>query len=922
MGRWIYRIALATVSLVVGLVALLWMVLASPFFSDFRQGRVAGVLTEQLGQPVEVRGDVSISPNRTSTVYAADVRILSDAIDDVVLAQLDRLQLEFDTIALLNGRIVLDNITVDGLQVNALTLEDGTTSWTKPAQGAEPDNSADNVPETDAPSQTVNEGHILDFLRHRTASFTSIGLAIENRQTGFDFDFELTQLNLEQLDNGNRLGVIGFGTVNGQEFRLDGDYPTDAPFTTRASFGGVIVHFDGAPIPQTEGGGYWADLDLDTGSFSEFLEVLQLESALDGTGRLSAKVTSQPGLWRIADLSSVIDLAEGQQFQITGKVENLLEQSGVDVQFTARLHPEGRPPPNAQKLKDLALTSISGHVVSSGQALQFDELVLATNAFKQGLDEVGPISIGRLHRTPDGKLAMQDIKLQAGPADAPYIVAQSNILNLLELKELDVSGKLAAPAALVLDELPDDVAEAFGQVEAEFAVDDAQGFLSLTKLDAYTVNTDVWTLKAQMEVGDVENLGGIAMDFDLNVADGAYFLKTLQLKEIDTGPLLLSASIRGDGTNISTQFGLGAGTSRIDTFMDVALEESRPVILGRVVSERLNIDDIRDAVAGAIELVQLQKNPDAETAKSTDIDLQPLVLPVPTETGPEKYKDGLELQPLVLPATEPQIADLFDLDTLLVDTELQIDIDIKEITGQQGVSSVSSALTATDGQAKLGPLEVAYGKGRIKVGASMDMVNSPELLSVSGTTNGWDFGNILDEIGLGIKAHGTLSGNFNITGNRASGPAFVNSMFGSASINMYGGGIASSLLELAGLGIFPWLFSNERRTGYTDIVCVSAPLSVNAGRVSSDQVVLETNSVQMVARGHADWRKDSIAIRAEGRRVGKPLGRSAWPFDVTGKLTEPNFKLQVGGSRSVRSDGARDMPDTRKPCIPDILQLQ
>lgn len=175
---------------------------------------------------------------------------------------------------------------------------------------------------------------------------------------------------------------------------------------------------------------------------------------------------------------------------------------------------------------------------------------------------------------------------------------------------------------------------------------------------------------------------------------------------------------------------------------------------------------------------------------------------------------------------------------------------------------------------------------------------------------------------VNIPARGKLSANVDVTGNIASGKAFMNSMAGSASLNMRDGAIATSLLELAGLGIFPWLFSQEFAEGQTEIVCVKAPVKINAGNVTFTRVVAETRSVQMVVRGMVDWVKDAIAIRAEPRRVGQPLARSAWPFEVNGKLSDPQFKLQVGGSRSRRADGADQMPAERKPCTPDIYQLE
>ncbi len=136
------------------------------------------------------------------------------------------------------------------------------------------------------------------------------------------------------------------------------------------------------------------------------------------------------------------------------------------------------------------------------------------------------------------------------------------------------------------------------------------------------------------------------------------------------------------------------------------------------------------------------------------------------------------------------------------------------------------------------------------------------------------------------------------------------------------GQISTSLLELAGLGIFPWLFSEELRQGYTDVVCIVAPVRIDAGRVSSTSIVAETASVQLVAAGEVDWKNDTIVLRAEPRPVGRPLSRSAFPFDVTGRLSAPEFKLDLGGSRSRRADGADEMPTERQPCVPDMRQLE
>ena len=905
MGRALIKLVWWVLGFALTSLALVWLILATPLFTDLRRSIVESVLSEQIGQPIYVKEDVSVILGPVSRVYVGDVEIPSEEISDTILAQLKVLELDLDLVALLNGQIDLDNLTVKGLQVNMQTLEDGTTSWSHRERPQDTVRASDtstaptNVP---PPIEGRESAGILAFLKDKTVSFTSIGLTVDNQSSGFSFVFDLQNLNLDQLEGGQRVSVTSLGTVNGQAFEIKGDYPKAAPFTTRASFGEMKVSFDGSPIPTSEGGGFSGTLALDTGEFGDFLEVIGLSRTLEGTGVLSTKLTRQKKSLRVQDFETVIQLRGGQQLIAEGSVENLLAADGFDVEFSGRFHPEDLPPARAKELKDFKLTGISAHVINGASSLEFQELLFTTNAFDQELEEVGPVSIGRIRRTKNGKLALEDVSLRAGPDDTPYIVADGNIRNLLELKSLDFEGTLAVPASLLLKELGDDVAEAFGGVNAEFAIDDAQGYLSLKRLDAYTVNTDIWALKARAALGNIGDLDELEFDFDLDIANGAEFLGALKLEEVDVGPLEITATASGTGNELSTTFGLLAGTSRLDTALDMSIVENRPVAKGKIFSDRLDINDLKNATASIVQLRKLGKNK--------------------TEEPVSEESDEPEVQPLVLPKKPGKPADLLNLQQMLLEADIYVAIDVKQIVGQEGVASLSSEFSAKDGQANFGPLEVAYGGGYFNVGATMDMVKTPELLSISGATGGWDFGNILDAVGLGIQAHGKLRGNFDVTGNRASVKTFVDSANGSASIFMSQGNISTSLLELAGLGVFPWLFSKELNQGYSDIVCIAAPVRIDAGKVSSDSIVAETENVQLVAKGLVDWRNDSISLRAEPRRVGKPLSRSAWPINVTGKLSAPNIKLEVGGSFSKRTDGARDMPADRKPCTPDIRQLQ
>lgn len=65
--------------------------------------------------------------------------------------------------------------------------------------------------------------------------------------------------------------------------------------------------------------------------------------------------------------------------------------------------------------------------------------------------------------------------------------------------------------------------------------------------------------------------------------------------------------------------------------------------------------------------------------------------------------------------------------------------------------------------------------------------------------------------------------------------------------------------------------------------------------------------------------RKQIDLRAEPRPIGRPLARSAWPFTVTGALSDPQITKSRGRVR--RPDTPLAIPERRVPCIPDYRQL-
>ena len=87
------------------------------------------------------------------------------------------------------------------------------------------------------------------------------------------------------------------------------------------------------------------------------------------------------------------------------------------------LQPADKPIERAKKIADIRLISIDGRIVSAGLGVELEDLKVETNAFNQDLRNIGPVSVDRVYRTPDGELSLYNVDIQIGPEGRPVIRA-------------------------------------------------------------------------------------------------------------------------------------------------------------------------------------------------------------------------------------------------------------------------------------------------------------------------------------------------------------------------------------------------------------------------------------------------------------------------------------------------------------------
>ena len=929
----------------IAICALTVVFLGSGLTRDVRADYASEYLSRVLGQPVEIEGDVRVRWLNPLSLVVSGLRVPSEVLPDTDLAYLEFAQFALEPFNGLFGGVPLPAITARGLSVSLVKDDEGRTSWTKfPGDQSDP-----------------AETGLLVFLGDREVDFSEMRLNYADHGTGFEFDFFLGDLSVAQNDGPDSgLDVHSLGTINGQAFEASGVFPESGEFSFAGHAGKLEFSLFGEPLTHGARGDFEGQLSLQTKNVDDLLQMLRLDGDFEGTGSASGLLRRSEDKLHLENIDLVVNLIGGDRLSVTGDLLDQRDGPDFDLKFRYERYAEGYAPEKAFFLKDVVLSEVDVHLVGDGEAVEVASVSVETNAFEEELRHIGPFQVESVERTPDGRLELSGVTLSLGPENSPYIVANGYVGNLLTFEGYRLSGALDLPAARVLPTLREDVANDFGRALGTMEIAETEGRAELKELSIASDGSSFWHGSVTATARDLLSLEDASLHVRVGANDGGSFLEANRLELVDLGPVTAFLSVERTPSSIEGRGELAIERSRLLTDIDLTVQGQSPVIRGTIRSEEIQLSDLQNAFLATRELARVPfiwEDMRLELASENTeemSDFKPLVLgdidrvrggetsrvePLEIDDAPPAETDLSEFKPLVVEipagADDPldgykplvlsnKAGDLslemfLDADAFLRLLDLEVAFDIARLTGQRGISSVRSDAIMRNGKLDFGPLTFSYGGGFVTTQAALDVIDAPDWLRVTGRTGGWDVGEALAAFGAQIGASGTLSGQFDLAGRHTPLEAFPRTMTGRATLEMENGRISTSLVELSGLGVVPWLFSRELRQGWANIACLRAPLFLSGGQISTEGTVLETDRVQLVARGSVNIANDRVDMRADPRPIGRPLSRSPWPIAITGALTNPN--IGVASRRNWRALEPLAMRGERVPCIPDVTQL-
>ena len=899
--KYLVRATVLICAVIVVLFAAGWVFLASSLFAGPRKTLAEGILSRQLEQSVRIDGDIGLTPGRTLHVFAKDVALASPSMENLDLAGIGTLAFDLPVESLWNGQPRLSNLVVDGVRLELVTNEAGVSSW-------QFGNSKDSEqPQSAAPLA------ISDLIADRRLDMTNVSVLYQDGRNGLDLDLEMTELVLDRDDSGAVSSIHGSGALNSEAFTLSGRFPTRDSFDGLLEFDAVSLTVDG----KSGETGLEAKVSADIEEFGQLLDILKLNRVLEGSGHVGAVFKSSGGVSRVDDLDVLVELDGGQSVSVIGKVGEIGNPDDVSLTTIIRLYPEDGAPAPTKKRSELQLVSVEMVMDSVPGQVPQRSMVIETNGFVLDTSGEGPppIAVSQISRTAEGALKLGNIVLRIGPPAQPFVVLDGSVADALRLEGISADGKITVPAISLLQPLLSAGDHPLGGFVGDFNLNGNLDKLTLTSLNGSAENTELWDLDISGTVADVLHFQDVALNVEINAPSGAAVLEALNLEPVDVGQIEVALELNSAATNWNAMAHIALANSELSTSVELDDALTNPVLRGIIESDLIRLGDFRNIIAAAI---QLRKLNDGSSAEAED---EPMPDPLQTRA------DGREVQPLVLPENVEQgpLRDVTLLPIgraiLLSGIDLDVDLELRKIEGTKGISAIETDLVLKDEVLSAGPVKFSYGDGNLEVGGSMDLKNKDHILNLTGKAGGWQLAELLEGLNYKKHASGTLYANFDVSGQTKSVKDFVRSMQGSATVSMHNGSIETQLLDLAGLGIMPWLFSDQKHK-VAPIVCLTAPLSLVGGRVSTKSAALETDLVQIVVYGDVDIGQKMIDLHVQPRKVGEPLSRSPWPITISGPLAKPKIKVKDGPKQMHRRDGASRMPSKRKPGVPDILQLQ
>ncbi len=830
--------ALAVAFLLVGTVG---------FLGPMRAALVEKMLTSSLGAPVAIDGPVKFGLGPTVLITGSKIRVErpegapsgeADRIEEgaigVGLRALLAGALDLRSLRL-HGVALAENSTLVGFDPDAAAGDRNVQRWFGLVPGA------------------------VRLAKHADIAVSDVTYRYRDSRSGWDFDIVATTFATARGQSGGPSTITASGTVNGAALSVDasirplvfdGRAIGDGFTLTARTAGGTLEMRSVVPKDPAKDMRQ-ASIGADISSVGDILDSLKIARTIEGTAKLAAGIETSGADSALRNLDASLTLADGATLRATGSIANLDAQKGFDLSIDAEWPTDGAKTVDEAGLLTFEVYGVTGRLTGDLDALALSEGWITTNLFSEAIPRLGPITAGAIRRDDDGRLAVEDLHVLAGPADAPTFDLSGRIGDLLQLADFDLSGDIAVPTADALGIKPADPA-ALGKLTGTFAVSDASGTAGVDTLTAKLTGSKLVSADLELKADQTKPEETARFALSLNVPDYARLASAAGLTSEPVGPVafkgIVSLSRRSGDVDGSLRF----GRTEISGDLSVKPEDKRALVAGNITTPALHLVDARRL----FEIVS-----DFRRSRETSM----------------ARKQPASTQRAVM---HPR----FD-----------IAVNAGRIEGAASdVSSVTGHVLYEEGLVTARSFSLEFDRGRFDFDGHMNVREESRPFSAKGRIARWPIGDALQTFEIDLPIEGVLEAAFDVSSSGASARTAVREARGDLYMRIVDGTIGNRLIDLSGLVLPSWLFAPSARTGTSRIACFSAKLAFDPGLATLQSAIVETDDVIVRATGLIDFKDDTIDIEATPKARVDNLIPIVSPFAIRGPLSAPKVVIKGG----------------------------
>ncbi len=829
MGRFVKKAVVVVLVLLVGGAGLLAALAYLPLLAPQRRLAVEQLIAQVVDRPVSISGDVVLVPGSVTSLDVAGLTI-GAASGGTGFEQLtvDDASLRFQLLPVLRGDFRIEGLSADGIELTTRPPSDA-------AEAALP-----------VSAFLLDLSRLLDSAGTRDLQLQNVTITESNDPDGWGARYKLTELVAKAGETAGERTISALGTINHKPVKIEATFAAAAEtadgdrgrkFKITTSLPGYESEASGTL--EQSGSELEATFTADISSLGDMLELFLLKRAFDGTAKLSMSLSGPSDALVAKPIKAEGRLSTGERLTIEGEIADFSNGTGVDVTFAADLRRSDGSAPQPSSAFDIELERITGGATGDILALTLANLVFATNLTEAELARIGPVSVERVTRDKDGRLALRGLHILSGDPKNPSLDLKGDVLDVLNRSGIELAGAFDVDALELATGKP--APASIGKLAGTLAIDDSPGALQLRKLSAKLTGQGPVELALE-KPGSAAGTTSTPVDVKVAVTDLAALAEAFGAEAATGGSLSFEGrvaledelTVRGDGA-------IGQSPLTVDLRQDIA--DGKSVFRGKVGSSALQLADLRSL--GALSAIG------------------------------ETFDDGGEQAAADDPSAPPS----------WLDAELDVQATVvAEKNGDQ--ADVAAHLVYGDGRAALDPFQLDYAGGSLQASTVIELGSGPPAVSLDGRAQQLELAQLLGKLGATPLIDAPLGAQLKLDGSGLEIAELASTVDGTVALTLGAGKVATSLIDLAGESIVSWLFSS--RSG-AELVCAEGQLTLKAGRGTVDRIVIETTNVQLIGTGTLDLGQDRIDVSFAPRPLHERLIEVVTPFKVHGKLTAPQI---------------------------------